>query len=124
MAKKLTKKKCPTESQEQQKFIMQLRWLFSDLQFFAIPNGGQRNKSEARRLLLEGVEKGTPDIFIAEPRNNFHGLFIEMKRSIKSLSVISKEQKLKHIALQKKGYQVKIAYGCKDALTILNEYLL
>jgi len=122
-SKKVTKKKCPTESQEQQKFIMQLRWLFSDLQFFAIPNGGQRNKSEARRLILEGVEKGTPDIFIAEPRKKYHGLFIEMKRSLKSLSVTSKEQKLKHTALQKKGFKVKIAYGCKDAIKILKEYL-
>lgn len=116
-------KKCPTESQEQQKLVMKLRWFHPDIQFFAIPNGGKRNPGEARKLVLEGVEPGTPDIFIAEPKNGSNGLFLELKRSIKSLSNTSEKQIEKHKALKSKGYQVKVCYGCDDAYQTFLQYI-
>lgn len=108
--------KISKESQEQQRLVLKLRWLYPDLVFFAIPNGGRRNRGEARTMVLEGVEKGTPDIFIAEARGEFHGLFIELKRADKKKSVTSKEQTEKIKTLLDKGYQVKVCYGASDAL--------
>ena len=116
-------KKIPTESQEQQRLILKLRWLHPDVIFFAIPNGGKRGKGESRRMVLEGVEKGTPDIFIAKAIGNYHGLFIELKRAIKSLSCTSEDQIKKHEALRKEGYRVEVCYGCDIAYEIILEYL-
>lgn len=114
-------KKAPSESQEQQRLVLKLRWFFPDLIFFAIPNGGLRNKSEAVRMKLEGVEKGTPDIFIAEPRNSFYGLFLELKKA--SGGEVSMEQKKKIKELREKGYQAEVCYGALDALEKIKKYL-
>jgi len=116
-------KKIPSESQEQQRFILKLRWLHPKVIFFAIPNGGKRSRSEARRMVLEGVEKGTPDVFIAEPRKKYSGLFIELKRAVKSVSKISKEQIEKKEALESKGYCVKVCYGAEEAYRVFLDYL-
>lgn len=117
------KNKVKSESQEQQNFVMKLRWLWPDLEFFAIPNGGKRNPGEARILKLEGVEAGTPDIFIAEPVGKFHGMFIELKRSSDQTSKVSKEQSEKIEKLLARGYHAAICYGAADALSQLKFYL-
>lgn len=116
-------KKLPSESQEQQRLVLKLRWLWPDLVFMAVPNGGKRGKGEAAKMVLEGVEAGTPDLFIAEPRRGFHGLFIEMKRADKSKSVVSPEQKDKISQLEDKGYAVVICHGASDALLQIEGYL-
>ena len=46
---------------------------------FAIPNGGHRHLSVAKKLKKEGVRAGVPDIFLPVARSPYHGLFIEMK---------------------------------------------
>jgi hypothetical protein len=50
---------------------------------FAIPNGGYRNKFEAKRLKGQGVKAGVSDLFLAIPRigNNIIacGLWMEVK---------------------------------------------
>lgn len=46
---------------------------------FAIPNGGHRNVITAKILKSEGVRAGVCDMFLTVPRNEFHGLYIEMK---------------------------------------------
>ena len=49
---------------------------YSELKLiFAIPNGGYRNKGEARKLKATGTKSGVPDLFLAVPRNNKSGLF-------------------------------------------------
>ena len=122
MAVKKTKK-VPTESQEQQRFVLKLRWLWPDIEFFAVPNGGKRGKGEARQMQLEGVEKGTPDMFIAEPMKGFYGLFLEFKRADKSLSVTSTEQSVKIRKLEEKGYKCLVVYGAVHAYKELMMYL-
>lgn len=113
----------PTESQEQQRLALKLRWLYPNLVFFAVPNGGRRNRGEAHKMTLEGVEKGTPDLFIAEPNEDFHGLFIELKRANESMTKVSPEQEDKMVRLREKGYCVRVCYGAEEAMKEISLYL-
>ena len=60
---------------------------------FAIPNGGSRGDSQLTRginggkLRAEGVRPGVADVFVAVPRGEFAGLWLEFKRPGKVLSV-------------------------------------
>lgn len=114
-------KKQKTESQEQQRLVLKLRWLYPDLVFFAIPNGGYRRHGEATKMRLEGVESGTPDLFIAEPSKSFYGLFIELKRQQKYKT--SKQQIKKMNKLSNKGYYCAVCYGANHALEVIKFYL-
>lgn len=67
------------ESKLQQACVRWFRMQYPDKIIFAIPNGGKRDIREASRLKAEGVLAGVPDLFVAEPRHNICGLFIEMK---------------------------------------------
>lgn len=60
-----------------QKLCVQwFRIIFKNYIIFAIPNGGSRNKIEAKNLKAEGVLAGVPDLQIIAPNKT---LFIEMK---------------------------------------------
>ena len=48
---------------------------------FHVPNGGKRNVRTAQRLKAEGVKAGVPDYLLPEPRGEFSGLAIELKRA-------------------------------------------
>lgn len=47
---------------------------------YAVPNGGQRGKREAARLVAEGVKRGVPDVVVPIPCGQYHGLYIEFKK--------------------------------------------
>ena len=94
---------------------------YSELKLiFAIPNGGYRNKVEARKLKATGTKSGVPDLFLAVPRNNKSGLFIEMKVG---RNKGTNNQKKKIRALMKQGYEVKVCYSAEEAKQIIKRYL-
>lgn len=114
-----------TESEEQINFI---QWCKRNVEeypqldkIFAIPNGGLRNKLTASRLKLEGVKSGVPDLFLPVAGNNFHGLFIEMKR-LKG-GVLSTNQKKWKLLLEEENYLVEVAKGFEEAKKIIIDYL-
>lgn len=122
------KTKCAKESLEQETLIkwadsLPVQGGFLGDYLFSIPNGGSRNVIEARNLKRQGVRAGVPDLMLAVPKNGKAGLFIEMKRADKSVSRVSPAQKIWHERLSRMGYEVKIAYGCKEAVDIILEYL-
>ena len=89
--------------------------------FFAIPNGGQRNVIVAQQLKAEGVKPGVPDLFLAYPCNGFAGLFVEMKRLMGGrLSPLQQEWRER---LTKSGYAVRICAGWEAAKKEIIEYL-
>jgi hypothetical protein len=73
-----------------------------------------------------------PDIFIAEPKGKYAGLFVELKRD---LSCVEKKdgtiKNNKHILEQKemldklnaKGYKAIFTYGYTNTIARINEYL-
>ena len=100
---------------------------------FAIPNGagvnhqrgknGQRFSLEGAKLKREGMKQGVPDVFLACPSGQWHGLFLEMKRAKKSLSRVTPEQLQWKAALEAMGYCVVVCYGADAAKAAIESYL-
>jgi len=73
-----------------------------------------------RKNKMLGYHKGWPDLFFAEPRHGFHGLFIELKTQTGRLSP---EQKITLGRLIEKHYRVVVARSDREAINIIEEYL-
>lgn len=50
------------------------------IKYFAIANGGAVSPKTGKMLKEMGLKKGVPDLCIIMPNNEYHALFIEMKR--------------------------------------------
>lgn len=87
---------------------------------FAIPNGGGRTQREGGRLKAEGVRAGVPDLQLAFPSGEFHGLFVEMK--IKP-NTPSKAQKDWILRLKSAGYRCEVCYSADAAWRTIKNYL-
>ena len=81
---------------------------------------------------LQMKDRGYPDLFIAEPKKGFHGLYIEIKTSRDE--VFKKNRGMrgnKHIMeqwvmmsrLERKGYAVEWGLGFQDAINKIENYL-
>lgn len=88
---------------------------------FAIPNGGQREHRTGTMLKREGVRAGVPDLCLMYPCNGYHGLFIELKR--RDGGKVSTAQQEWINRLNQAGYLAKVAYGSKEAVKIIKDYL-
>ena len=97
-----------------------------DLLVYAVPNAGgysggyKSNAARASRMKAEGVRRGPPDINIDEPREDWHGMRIEMK--------IGKNRQTPEQAewahrLDARGYYVITCYSAADAWSFLMRYL-
>jgi hypothetical protein len=106
--------KMPSEHEEQ---VLLCQWLASKkIFYFAVPNGGNRNRIEAKKLKSEGVRAGIPDIVIL--LNGGKTVFIEMKR--RQLGVLSVKQKDVIAQIECLGFDVIVAYGAIDAMEKIN----
>lgn len=45
-----------------------------------VPNGGKRSRITSQHLKAEGVKAGVPDYLLLEPRGEYSGLAVELKR--------------------------------------------
>ena len=97
-----------TEHSEQIGFLNWFRARFPSVLIFAIPNGGYRSITTAKKLKMEGVVPGIPDLFVPKWR-----LWIEMKNF--DGGTLSKEQTKIIYHLQEIGYFVIIGNGATDA---------
>lgn len=120
MVAQLRRKRKSIEHTEQVKLVQKVRAFYPDVIIAAIPNGGDRTASERVRLHSEGVLAGMPDICVMEPKNGFHGLFVEMKTSTGQQS---KEQKALQLQLNAKGYRAEVARSAAQAFEIIEGYL-
>jgi hypothetical protein len=87
--------------------------------------------SQARKLKSMRSCSGLPDIMIFEPRKNYHGLFLEVKRE--GTTIYKKNGELtadKHIReqeeilhqLKEKGYFAEFVVGFEEAKAIIDYY--
>lgn len=88
---------------------------------YHIPNGGSRTKAEAGRFKAEGVKSGVPDICLPVAREQYHGLYIELKR--REGGRLSEAQKLWIEALRKLGYWAIVCRGWEEAAREIERYL-
>jgi hypothetical protein len=87
---------------------------------YAIPNGGERNVLVAAKLKAEGVRAGVPDLHMPVARGGHHSLYIEMKKTGGRLSDVQ----IRFIAaLEAAGNKVVVAYGWKEAVEAIKQYL-
>ena len=98
----------PSEHSEQVGFINWFRAKYPEVLIFAIPNGEKRAISVAKRLKMEGVVRGIPDLFVPA-----WTLWIEMKRV--SGGRLSTEQRQMIKYLEGIGHTVIIGKGAGDA---------
>lgn len=94
----------------------ELEWLF------AIPNGGWRGHIvTAMKIKAEGVKRGVPDMALLQPRGQYHGCLIEMKRETKGETSDAQDKWADHLRLV--GYSVYVCHGWKAAVAALQDYL-
>ena len=98
----------PSEHSEQVGFINWFRAKYPDVLIFAIPNGEKRAISVAKRLKMEGVVRGMPDLFVPA-----WTLWIEMKRV--SGGRLSTEQRQMIKYLEGVKHTVIVGKGATDA---------
>lgn len=89
------------ESELQRACVRWFRMQYPQHLLFHIPNGGKRGAREAAMFKAEGVVAGIPDLFLAEGRHGFHGLFIEMKAGRNTATPAQKEMMVR---LWRAGY--------------------
>ena len=81
----------------------------------------KRPSCPPERLKAEGVVAGVPDVFLASPRQGFHGLYIEMKRQ--RGGTVQATQKELITALRQAGYRVEVCKGWWEAREVIENYL-
>lgn len=87
---------------------------------FAVPNGSYRNKATAGKLKAEGVVAGVADLILLVPRNQYHGLCIEMKTD---KGRQSPEQKGWMEMVEAKGYRYIIIRSLELFINSVENYL-
>ena len=108
--------KAPTEHAEQVSLCGWLDAKHPDLDYWATPNGGNRNIVTAAKMKAEGQKPGVPDLFFPALR-----LFVEMKRT--KGGRLSPEQKYWFDRLPKLGYKVVMCKGAAEAVKTIEEEL-
>lgn len=91
--------------------------------FYAVPNGGHRNKATAARLKAEGVRAGVPDLCIPMARGPYHSLYIEMKRSDGTASDVRDSQYEWINALRDEGMAAFACFGTDNAIACIDWYM-
>ncbi len=122
----------PTEAQEQKAvidwFAAYAHTVGLDARLlFAIPNGSwlagdaRQRAIQMSRLKATGLRVGVPDLFLALPCVWFHGLFVEMKRSVGGR--VSDDQRDMALLLESRHYQVVTSKGSDEAIRAIKGYL-
>ena len=88
---------------------------------FAIPNAARRSMKIASMLKAEGMRSGIPDLILAVPRGEKHGLFIEMKKT--KGGRVSDNQKIMLSAFSEQGYETQVCKGFEAAKSVIENYL-
>jgi hypothetical protein len=87
---------------------------------YHIPNEGKRSSSYGAKLKREGLKSGVPDVCLPVPKDNYHGLYIEMKVG---RNKPTENQQGWLDALTALGYYTAVCYGCEEAIELIKKYL-
>ncbi len=105
---------------------------YPDVIFCSESSGVRLNMGQAKKLkAMRSVDCKLPDMLVFEPRGNYKGLFLELKREGEKVFQGNGEPYAGHIAeqhrtlerLRMKGYRAEFAIGTKDAIAIIDNYM-
>ena len=105
---------------------MRLQYPREATMLFAIPNGAhlagtaKQRAAHWARLEREGAKAGVPDLFLAIPRWQAHGLFIEMKAE---RGRVRPGQDAWLQALSAQGYETAVCRSLEEFQAVVREYL-
>lgn len=121
------------EAELQKQVAIYIRMQYPDVIFHSDFGSGARLSPWQARMqkIQNGGRRAWPDMMIAEPIGNYHGLFIELKREGARLKKQNGEWASSHIAeqnimlneLSNKGYKAEFAIGFEQALDLIDDYL-
>jgi hypothetical protein len=112
----------PSEHQIQSAFFKWLALAYPNANCvtWATPNAARRSHQMAAIMKAEGLKSGVPDVFMAMPRGEYHGLFLEFKSHA---GVISENQLIFCVNLRSMGYQVEIVRSLEEAMLKVIAYM-
>lgn len=95
------------------------------------PNGGARTAREGKKFKQMGTLAGFPDLFLFIPRDDYHGLFIELKASkgktatgkTRQAGRLQETQEVMLGRLDRAGYKAVVCYGANQAIAEIKAYL-
>lgn len=97
---------------------------------YAIPNGARVAMGTAKKLKAEGLRAGVPDLCLALPSADYHGLYIELKKQRQhydgmaaAARAVSPDQRVWHSRLERCGYRVEVCYGWEEARDVILDYV-
>lgn len=122
-----------SEAELQKQVAIYIRMQYPDVIFHSdFGSGVKLTPWQAKMQKMQnGGRRAWPDMMIAEPIGNYHGLFIELKREGSRLKKQNGEWASSHIAeqnimlneLSNKGYKAEFAIGFEQALDLIDDYL-
>lgn len=122
-----------SEAELQKQVAIYIRMQYPDVIFHSdFGSGVKLTPWQARMQKMQnGGRRAWPDMMIAEPIGNYHGLFIELKREGARLKKQNGEWASSHIAeqnimlneLSNRGYKAEFAIGFEQALDLIDDYL-
>ena len=89
----------------------------------AVPNAGKRTKRERGHLLAEGLKKGVPDLFVEKAVGNYHGLRIELKKSLGRKGDVSEAQWGWLKKYDDEGFKACVAIGYRECIALICAYV-
>lgn len=116
------KRRKPHRMQEEQDQMSLVSWInmtYPDIIFTSALGGIKTTIGQAVKLKRLGYRKSWPDLFFAEPRKGFHGLFIELKSTGGKPSEGQKEMRINLIS---RGYACYVCEGESNAMAIIIDY--
>lgn len=117
---KRSKPKRQEEADIQMRLAFWLTTQYPDVVFTTSPAGIKMTIGQAVKMKRMGYRSGTPDLMIFEPRDRFHGLFVEVKTLDGSAQDNQKELCQR---LNGKGYLAVICKGYDQAQKTIKDYL-
>ena len=118
-----------SESDQQAAIVKWWRMQYPELSKLLIPSqsgvivGGRSKFAIIAKQKKEGWLGGVPDIFIAVPRGDKHGLFIELKDVGKTIKALSDDQSEYLEILDKQGYESIWCAGAEVAIAAIKVYM-
>jgi len=89
--------------------------------WWAVPNGGRRNITVAKKLKAEGVKSGIPDITLIY-NGKYYGIEVKKPKTTTPKGTLSSNQKARIDEIKSYGGVVGVVYSVPDLIEMLEKW--